>query len=102
MTIKVTAVKDLASGSQIGYFRNVKLSKADGTGKKYAEMSFPISVLEPSTVTAKCYTLTYGDDNPVFGYDITGGVLDGTPVTRCNDASHSSLYRCAAFISSLL
>lgn len=83
MTIKVTAVKDLASGSQIGYFRNVKLSKADGTGKKYAEMSFPISVLEPSTVTAKCYTLTYSDDNPVFGYDITGGVLDGTPEITC-------------------
>lgn len=46
-------------------------------------MSFPISVLEPSTVTAKCYTLTYGDDNPVFGYDITGGVLDGTPEITC-------------------
>ena len=45
VTIKVTADKDLASGSQTGYFRNVKLSKADGTGEKYAEMSFPITVL---------------------------------------------------------
>ena len=45
VTIKVTADKDLASGSQNGYFRNVKLSKADGTGKKFAEMSFPVIVL---------------------------------------------------------
>lgn len=45
VTIKVTADKDLASGSQKGYFRNVKLSKADGTGEKYAEMSFSITVL---------------------------------------------------------
>ena len=53
VTVKVTAVKDLASGSRTGYFRNIKLSKADGTGNKYAEMSFPITVLEASTVTAK-------------------------------------------------
>ena len=45
VTIKVTADKDLASGSQTGYFRNVKLSRADGTGEKYTEMSFPITVL---------------------------------------------------------
>lgn len=58
VTIKVVADKDLASGSQTGYFRKVKLSKADGTGKKYAEMPFPITVLEPSTVE-----LLLGDAN---------------------------------------
>ena len=43
-TIKVTADEDLAGGSLTGYFRKVKLSKLDGTGKTYAEMSFPITV----------------------------------------------------------
>lgn len=89
VTIKVTADKELASGSQTGYFRNVKLSKADGTGKKYTEMSFPITVLEPSTVTAKSYTRTYGDDNPAFGYDVTGGALDGTPEITCEATEES-------------
>ena len=91
VTIKVVADKDLASGSQTGYFRNVKLSKADGTGKKYAEMSYPITVLEPSTVTAKSYTRTYGDDNPVFEYTVAGGVLDGTPEISCEATKESSV-----------
>ena len=91
VTVKVKADKDLASGSQTGYFRNVKLSKADGTGKKYAEMSFPITVLEPSTVTAKSYTRNYGDDNPVFEYIVTGGALDGTPEITCKATKESSV-----------
>ena len=91
VTIKVVADKDLASGSQTGYFRNVKLSKADGTGKKYAEMSFPITVLEPSTVTAKNYTRTYGEDNPVFEYTVTGGVLDGIPEIVCEATKDSPI-----------
>ena len=81
--IKVAADKDLASGSLTGYFKNVKLSKVEGTGNKYAEMSFPITILEPSTVTAKSYERVYGDDNPVFGYDVEGGELDGTPTITC-------------------
>lgn len=89
VTIKVVADKDLASGSQTGYFRNVKLSKADGTGKKYAEMSYPITVIEPSTVTAKSYTRTYGDDNPIFSYEVTGGALDGMPQISCEATSTS-------------
>lgn len=91
VTIKVMADKDLASGSLRGYFRNVKLSKADGTGKKYAEMSFPITVLEPSTVTAKSYTRTYGEDNPVFEYTVTGGVLDGIPEIVCEATKDSPI-----------
>lgn len=89
VTIKVTADKDLASGSQNGYFRNVKLSKADGTGKKYAEMSFPITVLEPSTVAAKSYTRIYGDDNPVFECTVKGCTLDGTPEITCEATKES-------------
>ena len=47
ITIKVSASKDLESGSLTGYFRNIKLSKVGGTGVSYAEMSFPITVKEP-------------------------------------------------------
>ena len=44
--ITVTAGEDLKSGNLIGYFRNVKLSKKDAKGKKYAEMSFPITIVK--------------------------------------------------------
>ena len=46
--IKVTADKNLASGTLTGYFRKVMLSKLDGTGVSYAEISFPITVKKPS------------------------------------------------------
>ena len=91
VTIKVTASEDLASGSLTGYFRKVKLSDKEGTGKTYEEMSFPITVLEPSTVKAKSYTRTYGDDNPVFEYTVTGGALDGTPEITCEATKESSV-----------
>ena len=89
VTIKVTASKDLASGSLTGYFRKVKLSDKEGTGKTYEEMSFPIIVLEPSIVTAKSYTRIYGDENPVFEYTVTGGALDGTPEITCEATKDS-------------
>ena len=49
-TIKVTADEDLASGNLTGYFRKVKLSKSDGTGSTYEEMSFPIMVIKNGDV----------------------------------------------------
>lgn len=48
ISIKVSASNDLESGSLTGYFKNIKLSKIGGTGEKYAEMSFPITVKSPS------------------------------------------------------
>ena len=48
VTIMVSASNDLESGNLTGYFKNIKLSKVGGTGEKYAEMSFPITVKSPS------------------------------------------------------
>ena len=89
ITVKVTAAKTLESESLTGYFRNIKLSKLDGEGEKYAEMSFSITILEPSTVTAKSYERAYGDANPEFGFDVEGGALDGTPKIVCNATKKS-------------
>lgn len=65
VTIKVTASEDLANGSLTGYFRKVKLSKSDGTGNTYAEMSFPITVLEPPVLEGDA-----NDDGEVDTKDI--------------------------------
>ena len=89
ITIKVTADETLESGSLTGYFRNIKLSKTDGTGKKYSEMSFPITVLAPSIVRAKSFERVYGEANPEFGFVEEGGTLDGAPEITC-DATETS------------
>ena len=65
VTVKVTANEDLASGNLTGYFRKVKLSKSDGTGNTYAEMSFPITILEPSVLVGDA-----NDDGEVDVKDI--------------------------------
>jgi hypothetical protein len=89
VTVKVTASETLAIGSQTGFFRKVKLSKTDGTGNIYTEMSFPITVLEPSAVKAKSYERMYGEANPEFEFDVEGGVLDGTPEISCEATATS-------------
>ena len=83
ITITVTAASDLASGNMTGCFRKIKLSEVDGTGPAYAEMSFPIVAVEPSTITANSYTREYGDENPTFGYTVEGGELEGEPEITC-------------------
>ena len=46
ITITVTASSDVALKPLTGYFRNIKLSKANGEGPTYSEMSFPITVVK--------------------------------------------------------
>jgi len=55
----------------------------DGTGPTYSKMSFPVTVVEPSVVTANSYTRKYGEANPVFEYAVSGGALEGTPEITC-------------------
>ena len=38
---------------------------------------------DPSVVTVKNCSRTYGDANPVFEYTVTGGALEGTPEITC-------------------
>ena len=87
--VKINADSELKSGSLTGYIRKLKLSKTDGTGATYAELYFPITVIEPSTVTAKSYERYYGDDNPDFAFDVEGGALDGTPEITCEASATS-------------
>ena len=42
-----------------------------------------LTVTEPSTVTANSYTIKYGDNIPSYGYEVSGGTLNGTPQISC-------------------
>ena len=70
-------------GSMTAYLRNVKLSKADGTGITFSELPFTITVVESSIIRIKDCSRQYGDENPVFEYTVEGGELDGEPDINC-------------------
>ena len=89
VSLTVKASEDLSFGEKTGYFRKVKLSLANATGPTYAEMSFPITVIEPSVVTAKDVSRLYGDANPTFEYTVSGGALDGEPEISCEATATS-------------
>ena len=91
LTLTVKASENLAYGEKIGYFRKVKLSKSDATGPTYAEMSFPITVIEPSVVTVTSVSRKYGEANPTFEYVVEGGALDGTPEITCEATETSPI-----------
>ncbi|MBR1521704.1 MAG: hypothetical protein IJ635_10780, partial [Bacteroidaceae bacterium] len=89
VTLKLKAAKTVSVGSLTGYLRQVKLSKTDATGVTIAEIPFAVKVLAPSTVTARNVTREYGEPNPVLGYDVTGGELEGVPDISCEATAAS-------------
>ena len=89
LTLTVTASETLSHGELTGYFRKVKLSRSNATGPTYSEMSFPITVIEPSVVTVKSVSREYGAANPTFDYTVEGGALEGTPVITCEATATS-------------
>lgn len=100
VTLKVKASDDLIPGRLDGYFRNIKMAKADATGEKESQMSFSVYVNNrPCVVTATSYTRAYGDANPVFEYTTEGASLDGTPTITCNATETSAVGTYAITIS---
>lgn len=89
ITITVFANENLASGELTGFFRNIKLSKSDGSGDKYDETPFSITILAPSVVKAKSYERAYGETNPIYGYTVEGGELNGNPEITCEATEKS-------------
>jgi hypothetical protein len=81
--IKVSATTNASIGKVEGHFKNIKLSKRNGEGNTYQEMSFPVKILASLTVTARNYTRVYGEPNPTFEYVVEGGELIGTPEITC-------------------
>lgn len=89
VTLTVKASEGLAYGELTGYFREVDLSKANATGPTYEEMSFPVTVIEPSVVTVTSVSREYGETNPTFEYTVTGGTLEGEPFITCEATATS-------------
>lgn len=88
-----------ASGSLTAYVKNILLAASGGSGgtvggTKLTDASFTITLPESQpaiTVTAKSYSRAYGEANPTFEYDVTGGTLTGTPTLTCTATSTSDV-----------
>jgi hypothetical protein len=83
ISLTVKAADNLASSDYTCFFRHVKLSKVDATGPTYSEMSFPLTIVEPSIVTIVNVSREYGEANPVFEYTVEGPALSGEPQITC-------------------
>ena len=79
---------------------NIIVSGADAQNYniKYKAGTLTINPAEAVTVTAKSYTREYGETNPVFAYNTTGGTLNGTPTLTCEAtaASPAGIYTITA------
>ena len=72
--------------------KDIKLGTSE-LADKYAgadgESSFKVYVEEPVTITAKSYTIAYGDDLPNFEYETSGATLVGIPEISCEATATS-------------
>ena len=56
----------------------------------YKNGTLTVTAADAVVVTAKDYTITYGDPLPTFGYTVSGGTYNGTPKITCSATSSSN------------
>ena len=90
LTTKPTLTTTATSASEPGdYEVTVSGAAAQNYEITYVAGKITVTAADPVTVTAKNYTITYGEALPEFGYDVEGAELQGTPVITCEATSTS-------------
>ena len=87
--VMLEAKDGLSLGSKDAAIKSQVFTDISGEVSKWDDTAFKITVVEPSTVTAKSYERVYGEANPEFKYEVSGGALDGTPVITCKATEKS-------------
>ena len=64
-------------------------AEAQNYNISYKQGTLTIVAVDQIIVTARNYTRRYGEANPDFEYDVTGGTLDGTPEIVCEAKTDS-------------
>jgi len=86
--IHVKGNASMEEKAHTGSIQNIVFTKLDANGSsttmRVNANSFNVSVWREATVTARSYTRRYGEPNPKFEYDATGGQLQGTPQLSCD------------------
>ena len=79
-TVTTTATKTSPVGSY-----PVTVTGAEAQNYEISYQNGTLTVKKKAVLTAKSYTRQYGDENPTFGYTVTGGTIDsGTPTITCS------------------
>ena len=87
--VMLEAKDGLSLGDKDAAIKSQVFTDITGEVSKWGDTTFKIAVVEPSTVTAKSYERVYGEANPKFEYDVSGGALDGTPKITCEATEKS-------------
>ena len=87
--VMLEAKDGLSMGDKNAAIKSQVFTDITGEVLKWDDTSFNITVVKPSTVTAKSYERVYGEANPEFGYEVSGGALDGTPRITCEATEKS-------------
>ena len=77
VNVMLEAKDGLSLGDKDAAIKSQVFTDITGEVSKWGDTPFKITIVEPSTVTAKSYERVYGEANPKFEYEVTGGALDG-------------------------
>ena len=84
LTKQPTITTTATSASEPGEYEiTVSGAEAQNYEISYIMGTLTITAADPVTITAKDYTIEYGDDIPPFEYTSEGAELDGTPSITC-------------------
>ena len=87
--VMLEAKDGLSLGDKDAAIKSQVFTDITGEVSKWDDTAFKITVVEPSTVSAKSYERVYGEANPKFEYEVSGGALDGTPEITCEATEKS-------------
>lgn len=84
LTKKPTITTTATSASEPGdYDITVSDAEAQNYDISYVKGKLTIAKADALTITAKSYTISYGDDLPKFEYTSEGATISGTPTITC-------------------
>ena len=92
LTTQPTITTTATSASEPGTY-DIVVSGADATNYDitYVKGTLTITQADPVTITAKSYTIQYGDELPSFGFASEGATLKGTPAISCEATTTSAV-----------
>ena len=92
LTKQPTITTTATSASEPGEYEiTVSGAEAKNYAISYFKGKLTITEADPVTITAKSYTIKYGDELPTFEFTSEGSTLEGTPAITCEATKTSAV-----------
>jgi len=103
VSLTVKADENLSEGELTGYFRNIVLAKADASGQKYEEMSFPITIVNSIPGDANGDgRVSIADASLIVDYILSGGTITISAGADMNGDGKVSIADASAIVDYIL